>query len=338
MKFGVLAFFSWPERRVPLTSVYDRALERISIMDQNGYDAVWLAEHHFSTYSVCPSVHIMGMHAANMTKNLRIGTGVSLAAFYHPLRLAEEVALLDVLSGGRVNWGVGRGFDRTEHEAFGVTSDTSYPRFRENLDIVLQAWRHERLTYDGEFNQFKDIEVLPKPLQSPHPPVWVASSSSDALAWAAGQGHAVMMDPHSSHADLATKFAMYSDTLAAHGHQHQQDTPIARLIAIAETDAKAEAVARAGAEWTVSGYASPSKKHLANPNTAGALNADVDPVSRYVNEVIIHGSPEKVVDELQRLEEEIPLNYLLASPLSHEAFVRLTDQVLPKMGASAPGR
>ena len=81
MKFSVLQFFSWPQRRVPLHQVYDRALERIRIMDTSGYDAVWLAEHHFSSYSVCPSVHIMGMHIAGMTSNLRIGTGVSLAAF-----------------------------------------------------------------------------------------------------------------------------------------------------------------------------------------------------------------------------------------------------------------
>ncbi len=105
MKIGVLQFFSWPGRRGDLKDVYDRAVERVRIMDQNGYDAVWIAEHHFSTYSVCPSINMMGMHFANQTKNLRIGTGVSLAAFYDPLRLAEEVALLDVLSGGRVTWG-----------------------------------------------------------------------------------------------------------------------------------------------------------------------------------------------------------------------------------------
>ena len=116
MKFGVLQFFSWPERRVALPTVYERAMERIEIMDQTGYDAVWLAEHHFSSFSVCPSVHVMGTHVAARTRNLRIGTAVSLAAFYHPLRLAEEVALLDVLSGGRVNWGAGRGFDRVEFE------------------------------------------------------------------------------------------------------------------------------------------------------------------------------------------------------------------------------
>ena len=109
----MLQFFSWPERRVPLHTVYERALQRIVTMDDAGYDAVWLAEHHFTTYSVCPSVHLMALEAAHRTQRIRIGTAVSLAALYHPLRLAEEVALLDVLTGGRMNWGAGRGFERS---------------------------------------------------------------------------------------------------------------------------------------------------------------------------------------------------------------------------------
>src|SRR5205814_2215337 len=123
-----LQFFSWPERRVELGQVYARALQRIEIMDRTGYDAVWLAEHHFSSFSVCPSVHMMGVLAAARTTRLRIGTGVSLAPFYHPLRLAEEVALLDQVSGGRVNWGAGRGFARVEFENFGVPPDESTSR------------------------------------------------------------------------------------------------------------------------------------------------------------------------------------------------------------------
>ena len=119
MKVGVLQFFGWRDRSVPLRPIYDMALERIAVMDTTGYDAVWLAEHHFSSFSVCPSVHMMGVMAAARTKRLRIGTGVSLAPFYNPLRLAEEVALLDMLSGGRVNWGAGRGFERSEFKAFG---------------------------------------------------------------------------------------------------------------------------------------------------------------------------------------------------------------------------
>src|SRR5437763_10200029 len=149
MKLGVLQFFSWPGRHGPLEEVYDRALERIEIMDKTGFDAVWLAEHHFTTFSVCPSVHMLGVIAAARTKRLRIGTAVSLAALYHPLRLAEEVALLAVLSGGRVNWGAGRGFDRTELVAFGAPPEESAPRFHEAVDSVLRAWTEDRLTYAG---------------------------------------------------------------------------------------------------------------------------------------------------------------------------------------------
>ena len=141
MKFGVLQFFSWPERRMPIAQVYERALSRIEIMDRTGYDAVWLAEHHFNSFSVCPSVHLMGTHVAARTQRLRIGTAVTLAAFYHPLRIAEEIALLDVLSGGRVNFGAGRGFDATEFRAFGVPPEESADRFREAVEIVLAAWR-----------------------------------------------------------------------------------------------------------------------------------------------------------------------------------------------------
>src|SRR5712664_1354940 len=184
MKFGVLQFFSWPERRVPLPTVYERALQRIAIMDKTGYDAVWLAEHHFTSYSVCPSVHLMGMHVAGQTQHLRIGTGISPAPFYHPLRLAEEVALLDVLSGGRVNWGAGRGFARVEFENFGVPPEESASRFRETVEIVLRAWTEERLSFAGTHFNFHDVEVLPKPLQRPHPPVWMAAHSEDALDWA----------------------------------------------------------------------------------------------------------------------------------------------------------
>jgi len=85
VKLGVLQFFSWPGRRGDLATVFARAIERIEIMDRTGYDAVWLAEHHFSDFSVCPSVHMVGTLAAARTTRLRIGTGVSLAPFYHPL-------------------------------------------------------------------------------------------------------------------------------------------------------------------------------------------------------------------------------------------------------------
>jgi alkanesulfonate monooxygenase SsuD/methylene tetrahydromethanopterin reductase-like flavin-dependent oxidoreductase (luciferase family) len=231
MKLGVLQFFSWPERRIDLATVYARALERIEIMDRTGYDAVWLAEHHFSSFSVCPSVHMMGTLAAARTRRLRIGTAVSLAPFYHPLRLAEEVALLDVLSDGRVNWGAGRGFARVEFAAFGVPPEESASRFREAVEIVLQAWTEERLTFTGQHFHFEDLELLPKPVQRPHPPVWMAASSEGAIEWAASRGFSILMDPHSSAPEIGAKRRFYAEKLAAGGFSEAgRDIPIARLV------------------------------------------------------------------------------------------------------------
>ena len=201
MKVGVLQFFGWLDRSVPLPSIYAMALERIVTMDTAGYDAVWLAEHHFTSFSVCPSVHMMGVIAAARTKRLRIGTGVSLAPFYNPLRLAEEVALLDVLSGGRVNWGAGRGFERGEFKAFGIPGEESAQRFHETVAIVLKAWTSDKLSFQGKYFHYDAVEVLPKPLQAPHPPVWMAATSTTAIDWAARNGFSILMDHHASRDD-----------------------------------------------------------------------------------------------------------------------------------------
>lgn len=324
MKFGVLQFFSWPGRRGELRQVYERGLERVRIMDANGYDAVWIAEHHFSTYSVCPSIHMMGAHFAANTKRLRIGTGVSLAAFYNPLRLAEEVALLDVLSGGRVNWGAGSGFDPTEFRAFGIERGDRYPQFRENVEIVLEAWRSDRLTYHGRFHCYEDIEVLPKPLQDPIP-VWMAASSVDSVRWAAQEGFSILMDPHSSMPDIAAKQQIYHETLIAHGHDPEgRDLPVARLLAIAPTDAQAREVAEAGAQWTTGSYAK-------QPLALKKKDNEQDPVQRYIDEIILWGSPERVADRLLEQQEDGHLNYLLCAPLSNQSFRLFTDEVLPRI-------
>lgn len=336
MKFGVLQFFSWPNRKVELESVYGRAFDRIDIMDQTGYDAVWLAEHHFSSYSICPSVHMMGTHVAGRTKNLRIGTAVSLAAFYHPLRLAEEVALLDVLAEGRVNWGAGRGFDPKEFNTFGVPPEESAERFQEAVAIVLEAWRSERMSFSGKYWQFDDVEVLPKPRQNPHPPVWVAASSEKAVRWSAEQGHTIMMDPHSPHTKIAEKRELYRETLEQNGHSIDgRDIPMARLIALGKTEAEAEEVARQGAGWMVGTYMKPTISTGAGPMDKDfGVKAGADPIERYVQEVVIHGTPESVLDQLQRLESEMFLNYLLCAPLSHESFVLFTENVLPALATA----
>jgi alkanesulfonate monooxygenase SsuD/methylene tetrahydromethanopterin reductase-like flavin-dependent oxidoreductase (luciferase family) len=331
MKVGVLQFFSWPGRHGPLEDVFARALERIEIMDRGGFDAVWLAEHHFTTFSVCPSVHMLGTLAAARTKRLRIGTAVSLAALYHPLRLAEEVALLDMLSGGRVNWGAGRGFAHSEFNAFGIPPEESTERFHEAVDIVLQAWTQEKLTFAGKHFSFDNVEVMPKPLQKPHPPVWMAATSEAAVDWAASRGFSILMDPHASIAELGSKRRRYTERMAAAGFSDAgRDIPMARLIALASTTAEAETIARRGAQWLVDAYAGPqhqTQKTMQMTRTFGGK----EPVQYYIDDVIIHGTPGSVVDQIARLREEIGLNYLMCAPLSRDTFRLLADKVVPQL-------
>jgi alkanesulfonate monooxygenase SsuD/methylene tetrahydromethanopterin reductase-like flavin-dependent oxidoreductase (luciferase family) len=312
-----------------LLDILQNGIERFEIMDREGYDAVWLAEHHFSSFSVCPSVHMMGTVAAARTKRLRIGTAVSLAPFYHPLRLAEEVALLDVLSGGRVNWGAGRGFSRGEFAAFGIPPDESAGRFRENVEIVLRAWTEERLSYQGTHFQCEGVEVLPKPMQRPHPTVWMAATSESAIDWAASRGFSILMDPHCTHTELAQKRRHYGERMAAAGFAAEgRDIPMARLIAIADTTARAKEIAARGAGWMLRSYVGPQHRAV---KTEQRDVGTADPVARYVSDVIIHGTWQSVLDQILALRETAQLNYLLCAPLSQESFALLTDKGLPRL-------
>jgi alkanesulfonate monooxygenase SsuD/methylene tetrahydromethanopterin reductase-like flavin-dependent oxidoreductase (luciferase family) len=322
MKFGILQFFSWPERRVPLPTVYTRALQRIEIMDRTGYDAVWLTEHHFSDYSVCPSIPVMGAHVAARTKRLRIGAAVTLAAFYHPLRLAEEIALLDILSGGRVNWGAGRGFDEREFRTFKVPINESQARFREAVDVVMCAWASERLTYSGSFFSFDNVEVLPKPLQQPYPPMWVAAGSPEATRWAASVGYSILIGPHGTHVEIGQQWERYHDWLSESGYTiGDREIPTARLLAIAPTDAEAVQIAREGAKWLLKTYVKPAQLGFGSG----------DPIERYIDSVVIHGTAERVADQIAELHEQVHLDYLIGAPLSHETFLAFTDKVLPRL-------
>jgi alkanesulfonate monooxygenase SsuD/methylene tetrahydromethanopterin reductase-like flavin-dependent oxidoreductase (luciferase family) len=332
MKFGVLQFFSWPRRNVPLRTIFDRAMRRIEIMEHAGYDAVWLAEHHFADYSVCPSVHMMGTLVAGRTTRLRIGTGVSLAAFYHPLRLAEEVALLDLLSAGRVNWGAGRGFDPTEFALFGVPVKDSGELFHEAVEIVQAAWTSERLNWAGRHWMFEDVEVLPKPVQQPHPPIWLAAGSEGSIRWAAARGYSILLGPHSTFAENAAHGELYRTTLEASGHSPAgRDLPMARMIAVAPSDEEARRIAREGAGWIAGAYINKSK--VTNPAAAAQQFMLMEPqrlLDRYVEEVVIHGTPDRVAGEIERLREEMRLEYLMCVPLSHTSFLSFTESVLPR--------
>jgi alkanesulfonate monooxygenase SsuD/methylene tetrahydromethanopterin reductase-like flavin-dependent oxidoreductase (luciferase family) len=159
----------------------------------------------------------------------------------------------------------------------------------------------------------------------------MAATSEPAIDWAASRGFSILMDPHSSMKELGAKRRHYGDKLAEAGFSEGgRDIPMARLLALAPTQADAEAIARRGAQWLVDSYAGP--QHASQKTMHAQRTYDgKEPVQHYLDSVILHGTPASVVEQISKLKEEIGLNYLMCAPLSRDTFRLLADEVLPRL-------
>jgi alkanesulfonate monooxygenase SsuD/methylene tetrahydromethanopterin reductase-like flavin-dependent oxidoreductase (luciferase family) len=157
----------------------------------------------------------------------------------------------------------------------------------------------------------------------------MAASSEGAIDWAAGRGFSILMDPHSSALEIGHKRRFYAERLTAAGFSEAgRDIPVARLVALGSTAAEAAVVARNGADWIVQSYLGAQHRPVMQSNF---IPDGVDPVQRYLDEVILHGTPEAVTEQILWLRDEIGVDYLLCAPLSHQTFVLLTENVLPRL-------
>jgi natural product biosynthesis luciferase-like monooxygenase protein len=215
MKFGLLHLFENPGHKTE-KAVVEENLEMVQGADEMGYDSVWLAEHHFSEYGVMPSISVMAAALAAQTKRIRIGSGVVVLPLHNPIRVAEEFAMVDLLSDGRLEFGVGRGYQPSEFAGFGVNMEDSRERFDEYLEVILKLWSGEEVTFDGKYIQLDGVRVRPKPLQDPHPPVWAAALSPGSFSLVGSKGHNLLFPP--PWAPSTTAIDAYRQSLAAAGH------------------------------------------------------------------------------------------------------------------------
>src|SRR5436190_4922662 len=149
----LLTFRDWQTE----ADVYAHALEEARLADELGFHTVWLAEHHFSPYGIAPSLAVLAAAIARETRRVRIGTAVVVAPFIHPVRIAEEWAMVDILSGGRLDFGIGRGYQPAEFRGLTVSMEKTRERFDESLELIRRAWTDERCTFEGEFYQVRDV-------------------------------------------------------------------------------------------------------------------------------------------------------------------------------------
>ncbi len=186
MRFGT---FSYNQARPWVTErqAFDELLEQIELTDRLGFDEAWFAEHHHSDYGMLSSPNLITAALARRTERLRFGNLVSVLPLYDPMRLAEECAILDILSGGRLNVGLGRGVpkDDMKHR---LDRDTAQARFEEGIEILKLAWSGETFSYSGKAWAYEEISCRPQPLQKPHPPIYYGATAPDSAAMVARRG------------------------------------------------------------------------------------------------------------------------------------------------------
>jgi alkanesulfonate monooxygenase SsuD/methylene tetrahydromethanopterin reductase-like flavin-dependent oxidoreductase (luciferase family) len=175
---------------------YRDILGQIELGDRVGFDAVWLGELHFSRgFSILADPLMILAAAAQRTSRIRLGTAVTLLPLHNPVKIAEEAAIVDILSDGRLELGVGRGTAPQHYAGYGIPQEESRARFDEALDFILAAWGDERFSFAGRYFRAQDLSVVPRPLQSPHPPVRIAANSPDTFPMAARRRFPIFATP-----------------------------------------------------------------------------------------------------------------------------------------------
>jgi alkanesulfonate monooxygenase SsuD/methylene tetrahydromethanopterin reductase-like flavin-dependent oxidoreductase (luciferase family) len=343
----------WPEDRTA-ARVYGDEIAQALEAERLGYDHMWFAEHHFSRYGIAPSIHLTLAHVAARTSRIRLGTAVTVLPFFHPLRVAEELAMLDVLSGGRIDWGVGRGYQRHEFDAFEVDIVESRPRFQEALEIIFRAWQDGPFEHQGQFWRFGAVDVLPKPVQQPRIPTYVAAISPESVAWAGSHGLPILTDQFAPFARLAEARKEFDEARRGAGLPDEPvETPALRQVFVGRTRAEARDVAgpalllyyrmlgavgspaRADEEMPSSYEAYSLLSRLSGVTAEGDSD---DFVELLLDQVAICGEPAEVVDRLTGLHDcgfDNVILWMNFGGIRHEDAVasmrRFIDEVAPHL-------
>lgn len=272
-----------------------------------GFDSLWLPESHFAARGACPSPLLLLAAAAGRTHRLRLGTTSYLLPIRQPLQVAEDVAVLDQLSGGRVILGLGRGFRRALFAAFGVPVGEKRDRFDAALRTVLDAWAGKPIARDPDVGEGAggsagaDVHVVlaPRPVQVPHPPLWVAAFGPKAVTQAGRLGLPYLASPVEPMARLLENYRRHRDALP--DEAGALEVPVMRTLCVTRSPDQ-EGRVRAALEKQAAALAGARSAAL-----RGAAEASVD-------DFALVGEPARVRDGIARYREELGLTYLIARP------------------------
>ncbi len=302
MEFGVFYQLPCSVDQTPADRIQD-TIAQCQLADELGYDSAWLAELHFNPkFSVMSAPLMIAAAVAQTTKRIRIGNAISLLPLHQPIRLAEEVATLDVISQGRAIFGVGRGSMPSHYEGYGIDQEEGRERFVEGLELVLGAWGQDDFDYQGKFYQANKLSVTPKPIQQPHPPVYVASNSADTFGIVGQLGHSILVAPTIVTTEGAlTGLASYRAELSENGHD---ESKLKVNVNVPTHVAATEKEARAGFTKTIDNYLETLREiGSARGASQGSSRASSLTAESVMEEFAAVGTPDQVADKFEKLRK-----------------------------------
>ena len=301
MKFAL--HYSYQSRTGHWVDAYHNSLEQIALAEKYGFDMVTTSEHHMvEDNGYFPSNMVTCAGIATRTEKMRIGTCVLLLPFYHPLAVAEDAAVLDIMSRGRFVLGVGLGYRQEEFAAFNVPFEQRAARFEEALGLVRRLMTERGVTHTGPYFPMEDVTLMPRPVQNPCPPIWVAAKLPAAIRRAARMGNAWLADPVTPLKVLKERKQVYLDALAETGKDASQvEFPLRREAYVAEESEQAWEEAREPMLYNYQEYL--DWGHLVD-DQGRPVKRGAEPMVNLRQRFIV-GSPDDCIRQIKRYQEEL---------------------------------
>jgi len=354
MRFGMLHLFENPADKTE-GQIISEQMQLMRAAEDLGFDSVWPAEHHFTEYGYCSSPALSLAAIASETKHIRLGTGVVVLPLNHPLRVAEDYAFLDHLSGGRVDLGIGRGYQPLEFERYGVEQTSTREQFKEGLEVIRQAWTDGRVDFEGRHYQFRDVPIRPRPVQTPHPPIWMACLSPESFELAGRYGCNLLSGSvFGLTPDVAeARRTDYYRGLAAGGHSAQgRQSGCLMFVYVADTVEQARSEFRDAVVWyfhTIGKYVAPEKGKapIKSYELYTQFRDGIEAITwdqLVEGDAVICGDPDFVVEKLHKYQQIYGFTEVLCwtrlGGLDHRKVLRsmelMQNKVIPHLRDSQP--
>ena len=314
MDIGTFLLMQSPSARSS-QEIYDRGLEQAQAAEALGFRNIWLAEHHFSTYGYLSRPLQLATYIAAKTKKLRVGTAVIVVPLHHPLVIAEEIAMTDILSGGRLDIGLGRGYQRYEFERFGLKLDADGQRWDESLDIIVKSFEGKPFSYEGKLFKVPETSLFPQPLQKPHPPIWITAQSQYSLEAAARRGFNVLTGGFGVPMERLAEFGGHFKRVTAEMKPAERPlVGVQRAVYVTkdQTDAR-EAAEQARWNMRVTLSLRNNYERVENGH-AIPVPAKTEPdIDDLLDRYLVIGTPDTVTRQIQRIREVVGISHFNCS-------------------------